>query len=452
MTRDDPSKTCLSLRRTVYGLLIVASLATTTGRILAVRSAERDTPFLSANDRSRWCTIRAVVDHGTYAIDEVIRDKGWDTIDKVRHADRDGQPHYYSSKPTLLPTLLAGPYWIVRNVTQRDIKRHPFYVGRILLFITNVIPLAVYFGLLVRIVERYGATDWGRVFVIAVAAWGTYLTAFAVTLNNHLPAAICVLIAVYGAMRIWYDGERRGYHFALVGLFAGLAAANELPALSLVAMLGAGLLWTAVRPTLFCFTPALALVVAGLFGTNYAAHGTFQMPYAQRHVEGGWYDFEGSYWYGPHRKGVDRGEPSRARYATHVMIGHHGILSLTPVWLISVVGLTMLCTGRDDRFVALAWLTLVLSIVCLIFYIGLRPTDDCNYGGVAIGFRWMFWFTPLWLITMLPAADRLAALRWGRSLAVLLLGISVVSVTYSPLNPWSHPWMYQYWETLGWVQ
>ena len=31
-------------------------------------------PFLSANDRSRWCTIRALVDDGTYAIDQIVTD------------------------------------------------------------------------------------------------------------------------------------------------------------------------------------------------------------------------------------------------------------------------------------------------------------------------------------------------------------------------------------------
>ncbi|MDE0940771.1 MAG: hypothetical protein OSA43_12525, partial [Pirellulales bacterium] len=62
-------------------------------------------PFLSANDRSRWCTIRALVDDGTFAIDQIVTDPEdharWQTIDMVKHA-RNGEPHLYSSKPTLL--------------------------------------------------------------------------------------------------------------------------------------------------------------------------------------------------------------------------------------------------------------------------------------------------------------------------------------------------------------
>src|SRR4029078_12476619 len=73
-------------------------------------------PFLSANDRSRWDTIRALVEHGTYAIDDVIAEPNWDTIDMVKHQDAAGEWHLYSSKPPLLATLYAAPYWVVYQV------------------------------------------------------------------------------------------------------------------------------------------------------------------------------------------------------------------------------------------------------------------------------------------------------------------------------------------------
>ena len=128
---EDPRR---ELRHAVYWLLIIASVGIMTGRILAVRSSLGKTPLLSANDRSRWCTIRALVDHGTYVIDDVIfkdrahekRDREWYTIDMVRHKGHDGLEHYYSSKPPLLPTLLAGEYWLVKRVTGGQISTEPF--------------------------------------------------------------------------------------------------------------------------------------------------------------------------------------------------------------------------------------------------------------------------------------------------------------------------------------
>ena len=97
-------------------------------------------PFLSANDRSRWCTIRALVDDGTYAIDQIVTDpkeySRWQTIDMVKH-NRSGEPHLYSSKPTLLPTLLAGEYWVLRACTGWTLAKQPFQVVRTMLLCTN---------------------------------------------------------------------------------------------------------------------------------------------------------------------------------------------------------------------------------------------------------------------------------------------------------------------------
>jgi len=68
-TSDDPGR---SLRRGVYLLLAITALASAAGRIMSVRASTGETPMLSANDRSRWCTIAALVNHGTYEIDSLV--------------------------------------------------------------------------------------------------------------------------------------------------------------------------------------------------------------------------------------------------------------------------------------------------------------------------------------------------------------------------------------------
>ncbi len=406
---SDNSQTAAQLRYAIYAILVVTSLGSLIGRICHVESRDGRTPFLSANDRSRWCTIRALADDGTYVIDEVTRRRGWHTIDKVRHLGADGQPHFYSSKPPLFPTLLAGEYWLVKNLTGANLEHDTLYVGRLLLIITNGSMLLVYFGVLILCVERWGQTDWGRVYVLAVAAWGTFLTTFGVTLNNHLPAAVSVAAAIYVTLRIWYDGERAPRYFLVAGFTAAFAAANELPALAFLVAVAAALICRDPRKTFTCFVPAAACVLAAFFATNRIAHDTWSPAYA--HPE--WYDFEGSQLTEATRKGIDRGEPSKLRYGFHTILGHHGILSLTPVWLLSIIGIPLL--ARRDRQPALALLVVSLTVICLVFYVFLRPVGDRNYGGVTSGFRWMFWFIPLWLLAMLPAADavsRSPVCRW----------------------------------------
>ncbi len=159
------------------------------------RDAMLRRPFLGANDRSRWCTIRALVDPdmrvpgAPYAIEKVIQEPNWDTIDMVKH---DG--HLYSSKPPLTPTLLAGLYWLILHLTGMSLGTHPFAVVRIMLVLVNVLPLAASFLLLAKLVERFGTTDWGRWFAVAAAVFGTFSTTFAVVLNNHVTAAVCCVV------------------------------------------------------------------------------------------------------------------------------------------------------------------------------------------------------------------------------------------------------------------
>ena len=89
-----------------------------------------------------------------------------------------------------------------------------------------------------------------------------------------------------------------------------------------------------------------------------------------------------------------------------------------------------------------------ISIVCITFYIQ-QPLQERNYGGLTSGFRWAFWLAPLWLVTMLPAADALARYRAGRAFSLVLLGLSVMSASYPTWNPWTHPWLMRCFEYLA---
>ncbi len=512
------------LRRIVYSLLIVTSVATMVGRIMSVESKSGKTAMLSANDRSRWCTIRSLVDHGTYEIDDVIQRKtDWYTIDMVRHQGADGREHYYSSKPPLLPTLLAGEYWLIENVAGVTLEDSPFYIARAMLVVSNVLPLVLYFVVLAWILESLGAHDWSKVFVMACATWGTFLTTFAVTLNNHLPAAISVLFATYAAIRILHHDDLRMRWFAIAGLCSAFAVANELPSLALFAMYAIVFLGKAPKQTMVGFVPAAAVVAIAFFATTYIGHQSLRPPYMHRSdgklmaevfdkssllvpeqglqlVADGlqevgieispnatltptrkknrwmlwdpvsenryavlrtvgvievrewdtWYEYAGSYWTPGTKTGVDKGEPSRAVYVFHSLLGHHGVFSLTPIWWLSVAGIGLWLKQGPRSLQAFALMVLTLTLVCVAFYM-LRPEKDRNYGGVSCGFRWLFWFTPLWLICMLPATDLVAKHRGWRIAALTMLFVSIFSATYASMNPWSHPWIFDYWTNLEWI-
>lgn len=460
-----------SLRWTVYSLLIALTLGQAAGRILAVNSVDTvklderlrkenpqrasiQRPFLSANDRSRWCTVRALVEEGTYSIDNIIQQPGWDTIDMVKYNGR-----LYSSKPPLLATLLAGPYWVIHRLSGHTLGTHPYEIGRALLILCNLVPLGLYLLTLAALAERVGQGQWDRLLMMAAACFATFLTTFAIVVNNHLPAAVCAALAVACVLPVWFHGERRLRYFFLSGLFGALTVAFELPALALFALVSAGLLYKAPRPACLAYLPAALLVAAAYFGTNYAALGTFDLAYRHRHdqTDEQWYRYTyqrgdrtiDSYWKNP--QGIDKGESSRAAYALHLLVGHHGIFSLTPIWLLSVGGWILAMLRRDLPYRQLAWAVALVSVVCIAFYIS-RPMEDRNYGGMTSGPRWIFWMAPLWLVTLLPAAHGLSRWMVGRGAMLVLLLFSALSASYPTWNPWTHPWLMNFFLYMEWVK
>ena len=521
----------------IYALLIGVCGAMLIGRILSLQPTldNRNSPFFSANDRSRWATIKALGDEGTYEIDALVLQtekiagrnvRPWDTIDKVAHRGEDGDIHYYSSKPTLLPTALAIQYRGLQSLTGWNLEDDRFPMTQLMLVMSNAIPFMIYLALLAVLVHRLTDQAFTSWVVILVAGMGTFLSTFAISLNNHLPAAISVAVVVFCGIQLHDKVFRSLGWFLLAGAAAAFAVSNELPALSFFCL--ASLAFLKINPRLFLlgFLPAAGLVACAHFGTNWQAHGSWRPAYAHRqdgemlgqletswtqsfedqrlpdplreellqigvdvgdawqlwpgemevpestrrwvimnlrtserwalvqespesaisvHAWDNWYEYPGSYWTADisKRSQVDQGEVSRPLYLFHMLLGHHGVFSLTPVWLLSIGGAFIWLLKDRGTLRCLVLGFGLLIFVCIAFYVA-RPMIDRNYGGQTSGLRWMFWFIPFFVLAMIPMLDRLSSSSWGRGLVIVLTGVSIASATFSAMNPWVHPWMYQW--------
>ena len=289
------------LRFWVYAILVAIGLGIAGGRIANVISKEGDTAFLSANDRSRWCTVASLVHKRSYEIDWLInyrnekKRRPWYTIDLVRHRGNDGQQHYYSSKVPLFPTMVAGVYWCIYQATGMTITQQPIYVTRIVLALVNLPLLAIFYCCTIGAIEKIATKHWSRMFVAAATCFGTMMMPFAIALNNHLVAAASAAVALYvyssslfyGFDREIAEGESLSpqKHFFLRWLIAGAAATfcfiNELPALSMLSLWCLLVLlhnWRAVLP----FGIGIVIVAAAFLGTNLLAHDSPFPPYAHR--------------------------------------------------------------------------------------------------------------------------------------------------------------------------
>ncbi len=345
------------------------------------------TPTFGANDRSRWDTIRALVEDGTYVIGYretdpatgtyrdygIVREPEWGTIDRVLRPEEDPErpntKRFYSSKPPLLPTILAGEYWLLYHGFGWKMAdpNGRWWVLRIILLTFQALPLLIYLILLSRLAERYGTTDWGRLFVVVAACFGTFLTMFTTALNNHVIAACTAMFALYPALGVLDRVARRqgveeteseqaltpiekeraaswspGFRVSVSGFFAAFTAAIELPATSFAVFLFLILLWRMPKRTLLYFLPAAAIPVVLFFWTNYLAIGRLTPAYGE--FGGPWYEYEGSVWKlkpGKEPRGIDWAgtREDRATYAMNFLVGHHGTFTLTPIYLLALTGM-----------------------------------------------------------------------------------------------------------------
>ena len=79
---------------------------------------------------------------------------------------------------------------------RRTLATHPYEIGRGMLVLWNVVPLLIYFACWPAWPKSLGTTDWGRLFMFAGATFGTFLTTFAVSINNHVLAAAAAAVAL----------------------------------------------------------------------------------------------------------------------------------------------------------------------------------------------------------------------------------------------------------------
>lgn len=401
-------------------------------------------PLSSANDRSRWMTVYSLVEDNTYQIDNIRQRSGWDSIDIVRHDD-----HFYSTKPPLLPRLVAELYRLVKWSTGLNLTDNTATVARIILFLVNIIPMAIAMWLMCRLIRRDCTNLFGQLFLMVAVCWATLLAPFLVVLNNHTVGATFIIYSLYLAISILVEQQRAAWRFALCGLFAAFAVCNELPAAAYGLALFCLLLRADVKKTLLVFVPMSLIPIGGFFLTTYHATGGWKPFYLYYGTEKYEFVHDGkpSYWLLP--QGVDQAKDSFATYFFHCTVGHHGILSLTPIFLLTVLTWLSVIWMWRCRLRIVHLLGLALTAIVLGFY--MTKTENYNYGGVSVALRWILWLVPFWILTMIPVLNRFGRATWIQLPALLFLAVSIFSAWYPANSPWTQPWLFTWMQDQGWI-
>ena len=427
------------------------------------------------NDASRWSTVYYLVRYRTYEFLPGIKPywseqhgqppnqltpeekNKWFKIGELYYSRPSAMPifptidmvklngKFYSSKPPLLSTCVAGVVRAIQNVTGQKMLDSPWFVTRTTVILVQVVPLLIMFRLVRNYLYRLTDCPFVRNFSMAVVTLATYLTPWTVTFNNHVIAACTAMFALHAALRIWYDGRREWYWFALVGFFAAFTAGIELPAGLLAVGLFAGMMIRDAKRTLLIGLPIALVPTIMAIHANYTITGELIPAYVHVDKSGGPYDYEGSYWRQPW--GTDALCEPKHIYLANMLIGHHGFFSLTPVFVLSLIGMMAHLVGRSKPRMLAAFVLILSAMVTAVYTVTTH-----NYGGACQGFRWLFWIIPFWLLFLPSGVQLLARSRLGRSFCYLLLGISMVTVGFAFHNPWpDRSWLHMLFIQFGWI-
>lgn len=381
-----------------------------------------DTP-LSTNVLSRLATVESLVHRGTFTID----DSPFDTIDKVQ---LDG--HFYSTKPPLFPTLMAGQYWLVRQLTGWDITRQPDQrrVLKLLVCTWQVVPYVLLLAALAGTLRWHVADAGARALALAACAWASPLAGFALTINNHLPAAACMMGAVYFALGLAHGHlPATPARFVLAGALCALLPTFDLPGMFFSPLCFLYLARIYPRQTFTWYVGGAVIVLAAHFGLNLLATGSFLPLYLRREL----YFYPGSYWNAP--RAFDALSEPKGTYLFHLVLGRKGLLLLFPVLWLAVWAVFR--AARDKQNGCAALRTEIATYAALVVgWIAFYTVTTNNYGGGAFGVRWfIFFLPPLYFMTGLGLEQvKTPRARW---VALILLGVSL----YSGLECFYRPWV-----------
>lgn len=383
---------------------------------------------------SRLATAYALIHDGVWHVDRPIdeppnpfEDK---TVDKVQRSDG----HYLSSKPPVLPLLMAGEYalfhkwrgWELTNTDQlRSLLRFMIIT---LMKLPHVIGV-ICFALLLRMLLE---NRWHVALLILALALATPLTGYACQINNHTPGTAAVLVCLYFGIGLYTRKlTPTAWRFMIFGLASAFTFVMDMPVTIFPAVLGLLLIHRFPRQSLLWAGLGAAPLLLLHFGLMVMLTGS-PLPVQ---TQGSMYTFRNSYWRNP--IGVDGLNEFWYVYLFHMTFGRFGIFLLFPITLLAIPGAYKKITGHRDFFSTPYFAILAAFVIISLYYLAFTN----NYGGAAYGFRWYNGAMPVLLLLSIPVVSRITT--WKQALFLLpLLALSAYSAWECYQAPWgaSHEW------------
>jgi hypothetical protein len=376
---------------------------------------------LGANDLSRFATAESLVERGTFIIDD---SPFGGTVDRIM---LDG--HYLSTKPPVMPVLMAAEYWILKHVFRLDFADADELkvLFKVITFTFCGLPFVITCFLFRRGLHWFVPSSTACLAMLFACCFATEMTGYAVTLTNHLPGAAILFGAFLLSIGLVHDRVSPGpANFVIAGFLAGLLPTFELPGAVFSVFCWLYLLRRSPRQTLAWFTLGALPPLLFHFLLTYLSTGSIIPVYMRSEL----YQFEGSYWVNP--QGIDAMREPKGRYFFNLLLGHHGLFLVWPVFLVSLIS-TLQALVKRSFPLRQEVLGVGLFVAYSIVFYGLTKH---NYAGEAYPVRWFIYFMPAFLfVGALGLRDTRTWWKWA--LFAILVGISFYSARECAKWPWT---------------
>ncbi len=366
----------------------------------------------SSNESSRFLTIEALVNNGTFAITNPITDGDLTFTGK----------YYYSDKPPLLSLVAAGFYAILRWLHPRApslLTLSPQISYIYLTLVISAFPYLLLIYLFWRSLSELRLKSYERLLYTLALALGTPLLPFATVFSNH---AITALIA-FASFYFIVVQKITKKTIIVVGVLVGLLPAIDVPFGTAWFVIITALLWPDIRKYFWHYSLAVIPGIILTLTLNWLTTGSALPMYlvAKQYLslpENNW------------RTDLTLQAPLQIMVnITQAFTGwKKGIFIYTPILLLSfwaTVRNTHSLFNRCQRSI-LFWgsLTYIIGVIII--------TNDL--GGNSYGLRWALPFMPIWLWV---AAEFWPTIRTKqRYVWVFLGGFSLLMAFRGLPDPW----------------
>ena len=362
----------------------------------------------AGNETSRLAVVQSLVDNGTFD----IRGSIFHTPDKAVY--RGG---VYGDKPPLLTWLTAGWYFVLAKgfgLTFASRFSQVMFLINLLYFLT-----AAGTGILFYLAYTHHTGGFTpvrtRAAVSALAVLSTLVFSYSVSINNHTPCALLLMLLLFQLQKTEAENWPCGRSF-FCGVIAGLIFNCEFVlggvyglCVSVLCLTASGD-WRIRLRRVMAYAAGGALLLALEAGMNLAAYGSPLPLYLLSHKP-------------------DMIHKDYLRYAWDILFGCEGFFLYMPACLFLFLALLRRFPGKDR--VCACMLSGALGTAVLFAVV----TSD--YGGFCYGFRFLIPLAPVLLFYVFLSFQ----VRRKKGLCGVLFALAlfwgVVTSLFGTMNPWN---------------